>query len=138
MTTCHKVAGIIVPVNPSIKLPWYGLSEYLLALTESIQVNARFVKRWRREVLYPLLRVGIAESKRESARSLPPGYVRPSGMEPLDLKIDSDLSPNQAAEGDRQAKFASQFAIGSFEQGRGTYPFTRESIVILPLSRQCF
>ena len=66
-------------------------------------------------VLYPSLRVSLPEGKEEIVGNLPPGSIRPSCMEALNLQIDGHLSPDLTAEGDCLTKFASQFAIGALE-----------------------
>src|SRR5260370_15075348 len=68
-----------------------------------------------KQVLYPSLRVSLPEGKEEIVGNLPPGSIRPSCMEALNLQIDGHLSPDLTAEGDCLTKFASQFAIGALE-----------------------
>src|SRR5947209_3849920 len=60
--------------------------------------------------------------------NLPPGSLGPASMKALDLKIDSYLRSDLTAEGHSLAKFASQFSIGAFQQGGGTYPLTGHAL----------
>ncbi len=48
-------------------------------------------------------------------------------MQPLHLQIDGDLSPTATTKAAGLAELAPQFAIGAFQQGRGTHEFAGDA-----------
>ncbi|HZU01093.1 MAG TPA: hypothetical protein VFA10_15600 [Ktedonobacteraceae bacterium] len=66
------------------------------------------------KILYPCLRVVPGKVKIESVGSLPPTFISPLSMKPLDVKIQSHLSPFVASKGQSLTNFTSQLAVDSF------------------------